>query len=102
MNSREEVFVHLVYIDDSADEGIQIIGAAIVPESKFMVIEEYLAHTIDSLVPEELQDDFEFHASALFHAKPPFKGLDRDTAIEILRSCVSIVETAPIPIIYGA
>lgn len=103
MSARKEQVVRLVYLDDSADDsGVQMVGAIVVPENKFMVIEEYLAHLIDELVPEELREKFEFHASAMFHAKPPFSGLTRDTALEIFSRCTSIVEKAPIDVIYGA
>lgn len=47
--------MHLVYLDDSADDERSIIGAVIVPEIEFLKIEEYLAHTIDELVPEDLR-----------------------------------------------
>ena len=52
--TRSGVFVHLVYIDDSADNGFQIIGAVVLPEHEFMQIEDYLAGVIDKLVPEEM------------------------------------------------
>lgn len=101
MNFRRGVWVHLVYIDDSADSGFQIIGAVVLPELEFMPIEEYLAGVIDRFVPEELRDAFEFHASAMFHAKEPFSKLGRDDALAILQRCVSIVEACG-SIVYGA
>ena len=95
--------MYLVYIDDSIeDSGYQIIGAVIVRDLAFKAIEEFLAKVIDSEVPEELRADFEFHASALFHAKKPFESLSRDKALEIISDCLSIITNAPIPVVYGA
>ena len=94
--------MYLVYLDDSGDEDFQMVGAVIVPEREFLLIETYLAETIDKLVPEEIRDKFEFHASALFNGKDVFAGIGHDAAIEIFKRCVTIVEGAPLVFIYGA
>ena len=75
---------------------------SIVPDKKFMRIEEYLAVTIEKLVPAELRVDFEFHASDLFHGNPPFAKLQRDDALEIFRRCTTIVVGAPLFVVYAA
>jgi hypothetical protein len=96
------VFVHLVYLDDSEESPYQLIGAVIIPELHFLSIENFLAQTIDKYVPEELRDSFEFHASALFHGKEPFQGLNRDVALELLANCASIVESNDVAkVVYG-
>ena len=96
--------MYLIYLDDSTSEEskFQLIGSIVVPDHQFMAIEEYLAHTIEKLVPEEHREGFEFHASAMFHGKKPFEGLKRDTVLEIFSRCVSIIEEGSIPIVYGA
>jgi hypothetical protein len=93
--------VHLVYVDDSRED-FQVIAALIVPDKKFMRIEEFLAVQIERLVPEDLRAKFEFHASAMLNANPPFERLEHDDALEIFRRCASIVSAAPLAIVYGA
>jgi len=95
--------MYLVYVDDSTeDSSFQIIGAVIVKDVIFKPLEEFLARVIDESVPEELRPDFEFHASALFHAKKPFEAISRDKALDIFESCVSIITEGRVPICYGA
>jgi hypothetical protein len=87
--------VHLVYLDDSAgDATYQLMVAVIVPDKHFRTIETFLAHTIDELIPEGEREAFEFHASALFHARPPFENIPRDVSLRIFENCVSIVKSA--------
>jgi hypothetical protein len=94
--------VHLVYLDDSATEsGIQLMGSVIVPEAEFMQIENYLAYLIDELVPEELRDQFEFHASAMVSGKSPFDKLPHDDALKIIENCLTIVENSSIAFVYA-
>lgn len=93
--------MYLAYLDDSSDESYQIMTATVVPDNKFMTIEEYLASVIDEFVPEDKRDTFEFHASAMFHGKPPFENLTRDDVLKIFEKCASIVVGAPLQISYG-
>lgn len=102
MSAHRTVFMNLVYLDDSCDADFQMIGAVVVPENQFMLIESYLVHTMEELVPEEQRERFEFHASAMFHGKEPFNNLGRDRVMEIFRCCASIVTETPIPIVFGA
>lgn len=108
MSVRKGAFVNLVYLDDSCDDvGFQLIGAVIVPEDMFPMIEKALAWMNEHLVPSDLQQKFEFHASAMFHGKAPFEKLGRDKALEILGNCVALIEHlakkhTPISVVYGA
>lgn len=95
--------MYLCYVDDSAEESThQIIGAVIVPDEQFMVVEEYLGYIIELHVPEDLRSKFEFHASDLFHGKPPFDKIARDEAFSIISKCAGMIADAPLPIVYGA
>jgi Protein of unknown function (DUF3800) len=103
LESSRVILVYLVYLDDSGgDAKYQVMTALIVPDTDFMTIEEYLAIVIDEFVPEEQRDTFEFHASAMFHSKPPFESLSRDDALKIFEKCATIVDGAPLKISYGA
>jgi hypothetical protein len=97
------VFVYLCYLDDSCEDSThQVIGAVIVPDKHFLTIEGYFGYVIEHDVPEELRDKFEFHASPLYHGKPPFDKIDREIAIKMLTACTQAVIEAPIPIVYAA
>jgi Protein of unknown function (DUF3800) len=101
---RRRIFVHLIYMDDSAeDAGHQVIAAVVIPENDFLTIESYLAEEIISkVVPEDMRPKFEFHASKLFHSRDEFSVFTRDDALRIFNNCMSIVEGAPLSIVYGA
>ncbi len=89
---KEEVFVYLVYMDDSAvPERFQVMGAVAIEDHSFQPFESYLADMIDAHVPEEQRPSFEFHASAMFHAKPPFEKLWRDDCLKLFGAIVDLV-----------
>jgi len=99
----KRLFVHLVYVDDSIDGGDHaVMGAVILGERDFPKVERFLAYTVEDVVPEGLQESFEFHASALFHGKKPFENIEHDRAVEIIRRAASIVQEGDFPVIYGA
>ena len=104
MSHRRRIFVHLIYMDDSAeDAGHQVIAAIVIPEEHFLTIESYLAEEIISeIVPEDMRPKFEFHASKMFHSRDEFSIFTRDDALKIFNNCMSIVEGAPLSVVYGA
>lgn len=88
--------MYLCYLDDSReDQTHQIIGAVIIPDKDFMIIEEYLGYLVEQHVPEALRGSFEFHASALYRGRPPFEQIGRDKAVEILTHCAAMVADVP-------
>jgi hypothetical protein len=98
-----KVFVYLCYLDDSCEDSThQVICAVIIPDTHFLTVEGYFGYVIEKVVPEELRDEFEFHASPLYHGKPPYDKIDRETAMKMLNACLQAVVEVPIPIVYGA
>lgn len=94
--------MYLVYCDDSRDgKKKQLMTAIIVKDSSFRVVEGYMGYIIESHVPEEKREDFEFHASELFNGQPPFENIDTATAIDIFVKCCTISTEEKIPIIYS-
>jgi hypothetical protein len=92
--------VHLVYCDDTREgKKHQFLTAVILKDADFQDVEVYLRGIVQVNVPEESQDDFEFHAVDLYSGKIP--GIDRATALEIFTHCVGIGTQARIPIIYS-
>lgn len=97
--------MYLVYLDDSSDnKDFQIILAVIVPEQIFCGVEGYLSHLVDTLVPEQSREKFEFHASKMFHSQGEFSSLNRDTVLSIFSKCATIVQSERhgVEIVYGA
>jgi len=95
--------VRLVYMDESvADFRHSLIGAVLVNDLEFGHTEGYMGFIIEQYVPEEIWEEFEFHASDVYHGNKPFENLGREKAIEILRQCCSMVRQMKTPIVYGA
>ncbi len=87
--------MHLAYFDETGTDGhssVVMFGALIVPSGKFGGLSGLHETAISQIIPEDKVDDFaEFHASALYHGRPPFDGIDdtkRFTAIQILLQAV--------------
>jgi uncharacterized protein DUF3800 len=98
--------VRLVYLDDSAQDGLfQVIAAVMVRDYGFMDLERTFGILTEATVPEELQPSFEFHTSDIFQGNPPFDKLDKDKALAILDKFALLIggtPAGPIPIVYGA
>lgn len=94
--------MHLVYCDDSREpKKKQLMTAVILKDSIFQAAEHYMGYIIEKHVPEEKRDDFEFHASELFHGNPPFEDISAEKAVEIFNYCTTIATEEKIPIIYS-
>lgn len=95
--------VHLVYVDDSSDNADYcVMGAAIISEADFGIMEGWLKWSVDQLVPPEARETLEFHASVMFNRKPPFQDISRETALHLMERCAEIVGTEENRMVYGA
>src|ERR1700683_3045286 len=95
--------VNLVYLDDSEQAGrFQVIGAAIIHDSSFGEVEKMLGLTILDLVPEDLRDDFEFHACDLLNGNKPFQNVTAREALAIFARAVEAIELCKVSVVYGA
>ena len=103
--------MYIAYIDDSGSSGtnledkqvpFQVIGGPVVDEATYFHVNLVLAQEVANVVPEEQWDEFEFHASHLYYAKPPFDGLGRDKCLQLIETALKWINNANIPIIYGA
>lgn len=99
--------MHIVYMDDSKQDTIrgrkyQVIGAVIIPDHDFSMIEQTLAYYVYEKVPEELRDNFEFHATDLWSGKPPLDSIPQAERIHLFGECVRVLEEWKVPIVYGA
>ena len=101
--------MHLVYVDDSKQDrhqsraGFQVIGAIIVNDRHFDMLEQHVGYVLKAMADEYATDEFEeFHASDLLSAKKPFEKIDREGAIKYLDAAVSAIIHLKIPVVYGA
>jgi len=103
---QKEPSVYLVYGDDSSENGVfQVMAALIVPDHRFVVLERILGVIIEAQVPEDLRPSFEFHAADLLAGNKPFDKLDREQRMGLLSNCATVIagnSTMPTSIIYGA
>jgi hypothetical protein len=97
LRMRREKFVHLVYIDDSSlAKKRQVLGAVILKDAHFGILEGYLGYTIGEHVPEELQLDFEFHSSELYCGSGPFQTINEKERLQLLNNCIAMIaQTRP-------
>ncbi len=109
--SDERLFMYIGYIDDSGSSGknlddrqapFQVIGGPLMNDIAYGGIELVLNREISRLVPEEQWDEFEFHASDLFHANPPFRDLGQERCFQLIEAELKWLNKFRIPIIYGA
>jgi hypothetical protein len=94
--------MHLIYLDDSGfHKRRQIACATIIRDEEFQVSEGYMGYIIEQHVPEELRPNFEFHASELFHGKPPFDAITEEERPKIFLKCISMISQTCLGIVYS-
>lgn len=99
--------MHIVYLDDSEQNKIrgrhyQVIAAVIISDRDFPMIEQTLAYYVYEQVPEELRENFEFHATNLWSGRAPFDRISEGDRKHLFGECVRVLEESKVPIIYGA
>jgi hypothetical protein len=98
--------MHIAYLDDSGtstDTRYQIVAGVILKDSDFSPLEGCLGYIIAEDVPENLKEDFEFHAHDLFQGSGAFKDLKPESKrLKIFSNAVEMITALEIPIIYGA
>src|SRR5436190_5140885 len=109
--SQERIFMYIGYIDDSGSSGknlddsqvpFQVIGGPVMDDESYFRSNLVLAQEISNLVPEEKWEEFEFHASDLYHANPPFDVLGREKCLHLIEIALQWISKLDIPIVYGA
>jgi hypothetical protein len=99
--------VRLVYIDEAGtgserDEPITVVAAVIINgDSQWLAIEKHLDGIIQSLVPKESRQKFEFHAKDLFHGTKRYRDWGKAKRWEILDALLDTFRLFEIPIRSG-
>jgi hypothetical protein len=100
--------VHIIYIDDSKQDvkgkgRFQVIAGVIVDDQFFKTIEGYLGYVLyEQVLPHVTAGFDELHASDLLAGNKPFEAVKREQAMAILADAVELVESLPLPVVYGA
>jgi hypothetical protein len=104
--------VYVAYLDDAGSTGgnladkqspFQVVASVLFAEADDFSISEFLlGNIIDTYVPEEMRDSFEFHASDLWACREPFNRLQKTQAVKITEQCFDLIQAAKLPISYGA
>ena len=97
--------VKVIYIDEagsSATEPIFTWASIIVRDARWLSVERAAERIIETLVPKELREDFEFHAYDIFGANKnwaPWRNRDgKALRFEILRQFVGLIPKYRLPI----
>lgn len=97
------LFVYLAYLDDSAQRNWQVIGAVLIPDESFFVVELLSALEIENLMPRERQHEFqEFHASELYCGEGIFAGIDQKIRFNAITNLLQCVDTCKAKVAYGS
>jgi hypothetical protein len=98
--------MHLAYFDETGTDGhssVAMFGALIVPTGTFGAASVMHHNTIRQILPADNLDVFqEFHASALYHGKKPFEGIDEPKRFLAILTLLAAVRSENMPFIYAA
>jgi hypothetical protein len=100
---RQEVFVHLAYLDDSVQAGsLAIFGAVVMPHGNFGWAERSHSIAIEQIIePGDIENFQEFRAHELFKGEGAFKGIDETKRFEAIRELLFPVKRLGFSFIYG-
>lgn len=99
--------MRLVYLDEAGtgsewDEPLTVVAAVIINgDTQWLAIEKHLDEIVQSLVPEEHREIFEFHAKDLFHGTKRYREWGKAKRWEILDAFLDTFGLFEIPICAG-
>jgi hypothetical protein len=98
--------MYLAYLDDSRDENqsdLAMVGAILIPDTRFQLIEAHAGLVVEGLIPEDKLETFaEFHAVDLYGGHNAFKGLDEGERMLAIRKLLDVVAALKLTFIYSA
>jgi Protein of unknown function (DUF3800) len=103
----QRVFVYLTYIDDSDTKANQqqwqVLGAVLIPDSSFLMLEVISSHVIRDLMTEERYEEFtEFHACELYGGYGIFEGINQAKRFEAIEMMLAGLLLLGAKVAYGA
>lgn len=103
----KRVFVYLTYIDDSdtraKQQQWQVLGAVLIPDSAFLMLELVASHVIHDLMTEERYEEFtEFHACELYGGYGVFEGIDQAKRFAAIEQMLQILGSRGCKVAFGA
>jgi hypothetical protein len=99
--------VKIVYIEDSKQDELkgrkfQVMGAVIIPDDDFYMVEQDWAYYVYEKLPAQIRDTCEVHATDLWNGNKPFDGIPQAERIAIFNECVGVIERHKLAIVFGA
>jgi hypothetical protein len=103
--------MHLIYIDESGNTGqnladphqpVFVLGALVVPEQKWLVIERDLEEAIRTSGLASLDDDAEIHGGDIRQGTGVFRGVSVADRLKIRDAWLEIAGNHQLPFIYRA
>jgi hypothetical protein len=97
--------MYLAYLDESIDKecGLAMVGALLIQDDQFFVVEDYVGMVIENLVPINKLEKFEeFHAWELFGGHGVFEGIDEKERFEAIEALLAAVQSFEMPFVYSA
>lgn len=103
--------MHFIYLDESGNTGnnlgdtaqpIFVLGALIVPENKWLKLEEELTAAIDQNFPAPRPDNFEIHATEIINPRGYFRAFPIEKRLYFFQSWLGIAHRNGLKFIYRA
>jgi hypothetical protein len=103
--------MHFIYLDESGNTGnnlndsaqpIFVLGALIVPEEKWLKLEEELTAAIDRSFPPPRPHDFEVHATEIINPRGYFRSFPIEKRLHFFQSWLGIAHRSGLKFIYRA
>jgi hypothetical protein len=103
--------MHFIYLDEAGNTGnnlkdatqpIFVLGALIVPETRWLRLESELAAAIDLSFPPPRPDDFEVHGTELINARGYFRAFPIEKRLYFFQSWLGIALRNELKFIYRA
>jgi len=103
--------MYLAYVDDSGSTGhqlddqqarFQVLGGPIIHDSDYTTLELMLSYELETVVPEDQWESFEFHTYDLFNANNQFSALGADNCRNLLKAVLTEIRANNMCVVFGA
>ncbi|HMP77036.1 MAG TPA: DUF3800 domain-containing protein [Kiritimatiellia bacterium] len=103
--------MHLIYLDESGNTGVDltntqqpifVLGALLVPETKWLSLEADLSALIERYFPSPRHDSFELHATELVNARGPCREYTVQHRLDFYRDALTLAAQHELRFVYRA
>jgi hypothetical protein len=103
--------MHLIYLDESGNTGVNLndagqpvfaLGALLVPEARWLALEDDLTALVERFFPAPRPDDFELHATELINPRDYFRQFAVARRLEFYHDALQIASRHQLRFVYRA